>query len=538
MYSCALCNELVDDYIQQFRQRYEFSPNDIAVVCLTDALRAIYHENYHHGEDAVDVAMQDYYNSCCAYRDDAYNTNRIRGGAVTSTAVEETKTNDGELDEVNANNVVEYPTDRDARLLCRNQQHQDTAAQGGHGDGNGDGSCGGGGDGAPSDNNENHQPGALAVPNGRNGDSGPPPDDDGGDDGGDDNDSDDGSDGDPDGFYFTWRLILMAGSGLTPDNIDYNNNPQMLRQAFWLCNIQDQNHAPLFVFGDLTTFEILSSYTIAKWTQFQKSAAKWRNCLVVLNDNHIKSLTAVSLWVRVCIVLGDHDDLTALSRAQVSEYARAEVCVENTVDEVDLYTLSKLSGKFAEFYRQFQLYLDSIITLDDLMLSYVTRRGQPPATHTSLRHELQWLVPVNSDTASWKCDNKQVYYLLKKAIGDDSNARNWMNKDGAEGTWDGRRSMMSLVELYESDNEHEAKLRALRDRIKGQKYTGYGNNNARKLTSRLYEIYGQFDHLHEPYSEVEKLRNLRSFLHPQGLMSNAYFVNNLKQEIDKALKDA
>ena len=312
----------------------------------------------------------------------------------------------------------------------------------------------------------------------------------------------------------------------------------MLRRAFWLCNIQDRNHAPLFVFGGLTTFEILSSYTIAKWTQFQKSAAKWRNCPVVLNDNHIQSLTAVSLWIRVRIVLGEHDNLTALSRAEVSHYARTEVCVENTVDEVDLYPLSKANGNFAEFYRQFQSYLNSIITSDDLMLSYVTRRGHTPVSFTSLRHELQWLVPVNSNTASWKRDNKQVYYLLKKAIGDDSNARNWMNKDGAEGTWDGRRSMMSLVELYESDNEHEAKLRALRDKIKGQKYTGYGNNNARKLTSRLYDIYSQFDLLHEPVSEVEKLRNLRSFLHPQGLMSNAYFVNNLKQEIDKALKDA
>ena len=152
----------------------------------------------------------------------------------------------------------------------------------------------------------------------------------------------------------------------------------MLWRAIWLCNIQDWNHAPLFVFGGLTTFEILSSYTIAKWTQFQKSAAKWRNCLVVLNDNHIKSLTAVSLWVRVRIVLGDHDDLNALSRAQVSEYARAEVCVENTVDEVNLYTLSKLSENFAEFYWQFQLYLNSIITSDNLMLSYVLWSRKTP----------------------------------------------------------------------------------------------------------------------------------------------------------------
>ena len=113
-----------------------------------------------------------------------------------------------------------------------------------------------------------------------------------------------------------------------------------------------------------------------------------------------------------------------------------------------------------------------------------------------------------------------------------------MDKDGAGDRKDGRRSMLSLVELYESDNEHEAKLRALRDRLKGQKYTGFGNNNARKLTSRLYEIYGQFDQLHEPFSEVEKLRNLRSFLHPHGLMCHAYFVNNLKQEIDKALQEA
>jgi len=113
-----------------------------------------------------------------------------------------------------------------------------------------------------------------------------------------------------------------------------------------------------------------------------------------------------------------------------------------------------------------------------------------------------------------------------------------MEKDGAGAAKDGRRSMLSLVELYESDNEHEAKLRALWDKLKGQKYTGFGANNARKLTSRLYEVYGQFDCMNEPFSEVEKLRNLRSFLHPQGQICHAYFADNLKQEIDKALQEA
>jgi len=184
--SRALRDELVDDYIQRFRQRYEFSPNDVAVVCLTDALRATYCEYYHHGEDAVAVAMQDIYNACCQSRDKAFITNRIRGGATTSTAVEETKT-EGELDEVYDYNVEEHPTDRDARLLRRNQLREDAAGQGGHGDGNGDGSSGGFSGGAPGDNNgpagrhnndqegQNHRPGAPPVPNGRDASGGPPP---------------------------------------------------------------------------------------------------------------------------------------------------------------------------------------------------------------------------------------------------------------------------------------------------------------------------------------------------------------------------
>jgi len=106
------------------------------------------------------------------------------------------------------------------------------------------------------------------------------------------------------------------------------------------------------------------------------------------------------------------------------------------------------------------------------MLLYVTCCGPPPSAFTSLHHELQWLVPVDSGTASWKHDNKQVYYHLKKSIGDDSNAKSWMEKDGAGVAKDGRWSMLSLVELYESDNKHEAKLHALWDRLKGQKYTG------------------------------------------------------------------
>jgi len=286
-YSRALRNELVADYVQRFCQRYDLSPNDVAIVRLTDDLRLIYREYYLHGEDAVDVAMQDVYNACCQSRDSACDTNRIRGGAATSTAVEETKT-EGELDEVDADNVDDRPTDRDARLLRRNQLREDAAGQGGHGDGNGDGSSGGFSGGAPGDNNgpagrhnndqegQNDQPGAPPMPDGRNGGGGPPSDDDGGD--GSDDDDDDDTYHEPEGFYLTRRLIIPGGSGITPDDIDYNDDLRMLRRAFWLCNIQDRNHAPLFVFGGLTTFEILSSYTIAKWTQFQKSAAKWQNC--------------------------------------------------------------------------------------------------------------------------------------------------------------------------------------------------------------------------------------------------------------------
>jgi len=156
-------------------------------------------------------------------------------------------------------------------------------------DGDGDGSGGGSGDGASGDINDpacqhnndqeeqNHQPGAPAWLNGRDAGGGLPPDDDGSDCGDNHHDTD-GSGGDPEGPYFARPLILPAGSGFTLNDVNYNNNLWMLRRAFWLCNIQDRNHAPLFVFGGLTTFEILSSYTIAKWTQFQKSAAKWQNC--------------------------------------------------------------------------------------------------------------------------------------------------------------------------------------------------------------------------------------------------------------------
>mmetsp|Transcript_19492 Transcript_19492/g.30031 ORF Transcript_19492/g.30031 Transcript_19492/m.30031 type:complete len:134 (+) Transcript_19492:152-553(+) len=40
------------------------------------------------------------------------------------------------------------------------------------------------------------------------------------------------------------------------------------------------------------------------------------------------------------------------------------------------------------------------------------------------------------------------------------------------------------------------------------------------------------------FSEVEKLRKICSFLHPQGQMCHAYFVDNLKQEINQALQEA
>ena len=177
------------------------------------------------------------------------------------------------------------------------------------------------------------------------------------------------------------------------------------------------------------------------------------------------------------------------------------------------------------------------MTSEDLKLSYVTRRGPPPSEFRSLRHELQWSVPVDSGTASWKRDNRAVYYNLDKAA-DETNAKSWMNKDGANQNQDGRAGMFSLFELYQSNNEHESRLRALTARLNSQKYSGYGVNNAKKLTSRLYDIFAEFSLMNEEKSEREKVHLFRTMLHPQGQMAHAYFVASLKQDIDRILNEA
>ena len=129
-------------------------------------------------------------------------------------------------------------------------------------------------------------------------------------------------------------------------------------------------------------------------------------------------------------------------------------------------------------------------------------------------------MPVDSGTASWKRDNRTVYYLLYKAV-DESNAKSWLNKDGSGQKKDGRTGMFSLVELYESNNEHKAKLRTLSAKLNSQKYSGYGVNNAKKLTSRLYDIFEQFTFMNKAKSEREKLRLFCTMLHPQGQIAHA-----------------
>ena len=145
-------------------------------------------------------------------------------------------------------------------------------------------------------------------------------------------------------------------------------------------------------------------------------------------------------------------------------------------------------------------------------------------------------MPVDSGIASWKHD-KTVFYLLLKAV-DELNARSWLNKDGSGQNKDGRTGMFSLVELYESNYEHEAKLRALSAKLNPQKYSGYGMNNAKKLASRLYETFEQFSLMDEAKSEREKLRLFRNMLHPQGQMAHAFFVESLKRDIDQVLLEA
>ena len=263
--------ELIEYYTDRFINIYGLLPTSREVLRLADLLKTVYSQNYHKGEDEVDLAMHTVYvqysEDMEARMDFHLNNNenyRIRGGAdAASVGNNRSDASASAVEEVQEVPPPQNVNARENRARQREERRQQQVVNP-DGDDNGDGSSSDN----SSDDSDYVPPGAPqddrreVQRQGRDG--GPPPDDDGDDDGDDDDDEDDedsDDDEEPVGHYMRRPLIIPANSGIRDTDIDLVDEVRKIRRAFYLCNIADRYHAALLVLGGLLTFDIICYYT-------------------------------------------------------------------------------------------------------------------------------------------------------------------------------------------------------------------------------------------------------------------------------------
>lgn len=102
-------------------------------------------------------------------------------------------------------------------------------------------------------------------------------------------------------------------------------------------------------------------------------------------------MTAISLWVNVCIVHDAFDNVNSLDHADVDQISTEEICEDVEYDDVEAPVINSTSY-YHMWKKKMTAYLDSKLTKDNLRLSYVVRSDTPPAEFQSLCHVFQWVI--------------------------------------------------------------------------------------------------------------------------------------------------
>ena len=179
-------------------------------------------------------------------------------------------------------------------------------------------------------------------------------------------------------------------------------------------------------------------------------------------------------------------------------------------------------------------HLETIRTKDSVRLSYIICPPERPTVFDSLLHELEYCLPIDGSTAANKRDQRQLYNILDYHTKDD-NSRAWLTSK--EHQYKGRNGWLALQNLHEGSNNYEARLSDLKDRLERQRYTGVSTNNASTLTARLYDIYTKLSRLNVIHSDIDKLCQLRNNIRMPTNLTNVWYIQQWRHEVDQALNN-
>ena len=524
---------------------FEMQASDRDHIMLTDDLFATYMEYCHLGPDQVAIHVRTTYQ----FHVDMLNL------SMNNHNDQPDDDGDGEGAQNQCSNVVLEPVetiqppqdDRAARRVRRDAQRKVATAgthDGNGGNSNGNGNVGGnGGGGGDDDGNGNgnddgnddtaNNDGRRNCNNGNRNASGPADGDGDGDpnpDPPDNNSDDEDNDDEPDGFYMQRDLVLPRG--IDPGDFDFNHECWKLRRDLHLCDIPDSYHAKIFIYGGLYLFERLSTYNYDAWTKQQMRALRW-NHPVSFTSFQVERLTTISRWVLVKIVYGVDINVDELTKDNVSRIVTEEICEE--ADPVDLEPPALgQSHQYPKWKKAMIRHLKTIRTKDSVRLPYVICTPERPAVFDSLLHELEYCLPIDGSTAANKRDQRHLYDILDFNMKDD-NSRAWLTSK--EHQHQGCSGWLALQDLHEGNNNYESCLSDLKERLEKQRYTGVSNNNASTLTARLYNIYTKFSRLDVTYLDIDKLRQLRNNIKMPSNMTDVWFIQHWRYEVDQALNN-
>ena len=151
----------------------------------------------------------------------------------------------------------------------------------------------------------------------------------------------------------------------------YTDECRSIRRALYLCKIPDHSHAKYFVQARITTFANLADYDGKEWNDYKKQQSRIPQHHA-MTQFHVKSLTAISLWVKVKIIHVTYDDVRTLSIQDVATLVRKEVCVDAPGTIAACPVLASKEN-YPNWKRQMYLYLESKVTEDNLRMSYIVR---------------------------------------------------------------------------------------------------------------------------------------------------------------------
>ena len=314
------------------------------------------------------------------------------------------------------------------------------------------------------------------------------------------------------------------------DPFEYTNECRLIRRALYLCKIPDRSHAKYFVQAGITTFANLAEYDGKQWNNYKKLQARVQPYYAMTNF-HVKSLTAISLWVKTKIIHGSFDDVNSLSIGDVDTLVLKEVCVDVPST---IATCPKLAKKeeFPTWKRQMYLYLESQLTEDNLRMSYIVRPRAPPTEYDNLMNELEFVIPNDGSMAVSKRDSDLVYGTLYSNITDDT-AKTRIWQTGA--IKNGRLAWTSREDLYVGKNNLDTRILELQKQIDRQSYTSNGSGNAEKVTTRLSKYYSEMEELMMPKTAANKLQHLRGRINMGGGLKEPYYISVWQGAVDDAI---